>query len=401
LIPQILTNKIIAINGTFHVNSNLTFSGCNVSLGKDAVINIEAGYKLTLTNSSNNATILHACSDMWEGIKVLNATSELSVTGQTTIEDAKIGIESANGGKFYLQKSTFNKNYIGIKVHDYSGINPGWVRGCNGNVQCPSVQIAPNSGNSIEKKIAGNNIDYPVFDNESKWRAKQYLYKEIIEHPSLLLNDTISNAKDSIEQQTNIKKFEEIRSNLHSNLTASERLLIDQKLDAISPINQIEGNYKTVDRIFIESLGSGNDLTQDHINQLTLIANQCPYQGGGAVYEAAALLRPVIDVEILTDCLTSANNSKIMGINSQASLSSVTLHPNPTNGTFILEFTDVQIERKVEFDIYDLAGKLIHSLEESASKRFELNLILSPGTYILKARSNGNLLTTQKLFVID
>ena len=86
------------------------------------------------------------------------------------------------------------------------------------------------------------------------------------------------------------------------------------------------------------------------------------------------------------DCLTGVNSIKVE--------ESVTVFPNPSNGSFSIHFKDWS--GKILVQIYDIRGHLIHT-RESISDQIEINGI-PRGIFVLKL-SNGTLFTTRKLII--
>ena len=84
-----------------------------------------------------------------------------------------------------------------------------------------------------------------------------------------------------------------------------------------------------------------------------------------------------------------------IGLN-EGSFGFSSLYPNPSNGSFKVNFND---KRHVRCTITDLSGKLVWK-DEINSDKLSLDLELSPGSYLLTVRdlNNGNVLT-EKLII--
>ncbi|MCL4815940.1 MAG: T9SS type A sorting domain-containing protein [Flavobacteriales bacterium] len=119
------TNTYINLNGVMEIDQDFTFSNCpNIYLGQNARINIPAGKKLRIENASK---LEAACPDkMWDGIYLQTYTSQLE-TDFSTFMHAQNAIVSQNGAKYTITSSTFNQNWIGIKVEPFSFNHPGIV----------------------------------------------------------------------------------------------------------------------------------------------------------------------------------------------------------------------------------------------------------------------------------
>jgi Secretion system C-terminal sorting domain len=118
----------IALNGNWTIDVN-TFISNNtiVYCAPNTKIIIPTGKILTINKSS-----LYSCGlQMWDGIEI-QPGGNLIITNKSLIEDAKIAVWSNNAGgvaNFTIEKTTFNRNYIGVKVENYSGpLHPGRIR---------------------------------------------------------------------------------------------------------------------------------------------------------------------------------------------------------------------------------------------------------------------------------
>ncbi|MEO8087938.1 MAG: T9SS type A sorting domain-containing protein, partial [Bacteroidota bacterium] len=116
-IASITTTHTILINGIFTVDDDFSFIGCSdIQLGPNAQIVFQgANHTLTI-----RASVLHACSDMWQGIYA-NTGDNLKVE-DSFIDD---GIEAITGTglpKMYIHGNFFNDNRIALhlRLGDFS-----------------------------------------------------------------------------------------------------------------------------------------------------------------------------------------------------------------------------------------------------------------------------------------
>ena len=100
----------VAIAGELRVDQDLLLTNADVRMQPGSSIVVEGSNTLTIDNASH----LHGCPNMWEGIK-LNPGSYMVSNGNSIIEDAIVAVNS-NGGNFGLdlQNTLFNRNWIGI-----------------------------------------------------------------------------------------------------------------------------------------------------------------------------------------------------------------------------------------------------------------------------------------------
>lgn len=131
----------VAVNGNINVNSNTSIVNSTLLFAPNTNITIQPGVTLTI-----NKCKLYTCSNqMWDGINILPGGNLIILN--SLIEDAKTAILSDNTGaiaNFNVDKVTFNRNYIGIKVINFvSGtLHPGKIINSDFDSQPSSVQIA-------------------------------------------------------------------------------------------------------------------------------------------------------------------------------------------------------------------------------------------------------------------
>lgn len=126
----LFSSNTIAINGNFTINTNFTITNKTLLMAPNTKIIVTAGKTLTIRQS-----LLYSCGNqLWDGIEI-QPGGTLNIAKNTWIEDAKIAVLSDNNGgvaNFTIQNTTFNRNYIGIKVENYTSSvpHPGTIRAC-------------------------------------------------------------------------------------------------------------------------------------------------------------------------------------------------------------------------------------------------------------------------------
>lgn len=126
----------------------------------------------------------------------------------------------------------------------------------------------------------------------------------------------------------------------------------------------------------------------DSIN-LLMLANLCPYDEGGVVYQARALYNVVFDTyQSFTDnCSLNTGSRLFDNIVKEEEQNKINvifkskLFPNPAQNSFQIE-TDKEGEKLIT--IFDLAGKLIHNVEVSTKLILIQNLSVNKGAYLVK-----------------
>ncbi len=77
---------------------------------------------------------------------------------------------------------------------------------------------------------------------------------------------------------------------------------------------------------------------------------------------------------------------------------SLFIYPNPTDGSFTIDLTQLDVSRAVHLDIYSIEGKLVHSNVYKNTNTIDLSNILSSGVYQVQI-TDGEKILTQKLVV--
>ncbi|GIK70264.1 MAG: hypothetical protein BroJett020_15590 [Bacteroidota bacterium] len=119
------TNTYINLNGVMEIDQDFTFSNCpNIYLGQNARINIPAGKKLRIENASK---LEAACPQkMWDGIYLQTYTSEFEAD-ISTFKHAQQAVVSQNGAKYTITATTFDQNWMGVKVEPFAFNHSGTV----------------------------------------------------------------------------------------------------------------------------------------------------------------------------------------------------------------------------------------------------------------------------------
>lgn len=146
-LPATVSNKLITVNGTLHVDLSMTFNNCTFKMGENAKISVDPGETLTLNNC-----ILTICNQPWDGIYLPTSTSNL-VMNNTFTEHAKNAVVSINGGKYTIKNSKFKDNAIGIDVNTLSTVqHPGTVSGTEFYTAAPIITGVPFVGIRMQQQ---------------------------------------------------------------------------------------------------------------------------------------------------------------------------------------------------------------------------------------------------------
>lgn len=127
--------KRLYVNGTVLItdNSTVRIEKSQVYLAPDTRIEVNSNAQLLLRDDT-----FSSCDTlMWDGIHVTNVNAYLSVA-YCSIRDAKYAIFSQDGGNFLINKSNFDRNYVHLRVENYTGEHQGSITNsrltCNGQL---------------------------------------------------------------------------------------------------------------------------------------------------------------------------------------------------------------------------------------------------------------------------
>ncbi len=103
----------VCITGDFVVDNIFTFDDAIVKINQDVKITLEAEVGLTIFTIHHSK--LFACIGLWKGIRMGHKT-EIVTEGLSVIEDAEAAIFSDQKSTLNIQKTTFNRNRVGIEL---------------------------------------------------------------------------------------------------------------------------------------------------------------------------------------------------------------------------------------------------------------------------------------------
>ncbi len=113
--PPFSQGEVIYINSTVTISTDINLNNNTFMMGPLAKIVVAPGIKLKIENASS---IIAGCNIMWDGIYITDPSSELEVTGNSTIKDAINGIVSENGAIVTTNDANFIDNYYSIKINN-------------------------------------------------------------------------------------------------------------------------------------------------------------------------------------------------------------------------------------------------------------------------------------------
>ncbi|PHI20249.1 hypothetical protein CEQ90_08660 [Lewinellaceae bacterium SD302] len=157
---------------------------------------------------------------------------------------------------------------------------------------------------------------------------------------------------------------------------------LKNNVDVLSADSLFTANAKTVSEINIRYLiGGSSVISAAEIADLTVIADQCPYNGGKSVYAARALLG-IVDEPIATDDLVNCQTPPALAPPTQEGVTGkATAFPNPTQGPITFRTNDINIK---SLRVVDALGRVVITRDwsngSSSQRTIDLR-ILPAGIY--------------------
>ncbi len=105
----------LILQNNYHIDQNISFRGAYVQCEPGVKITVDSAVTLTISDTS----IFVACSNMWRGIEVKKG-GKIIVDSSSVIEGAQYAINLLNGSDYWLRNSSFNKNYVGLRINGYT-----------------------------------------------------------------------------------------------------------------------------------------------------------------------------------------------------------------------------------------------------------------------------------------
>lgn len=176
-------------------------------------------------------------------------------------------------------------------------------------------------------------------------------------------------------------------------ITISQAITLSNNLTAY---NLPEENYQYFYKIY-STYFSGYPLPITDYNKLVDIAEQCPLDGGKAVFEARALRNHIDRWNYDYIDLCEDNSEKSFLDFNDKSEPNIILFPNPNNGIFSISNKS---DLNLDFKLFDLIGNEIHSDKIFENSIQELNFEnLANGIYLYELYNYNNMIKAGKLII--
>jgi hypothetical protein len=337
-----------------------TTSQTNVELGSTAITS-----KLYVTSTTTTGLATMPTTNIGAGIQYLSGTSLLNSTGTAAVCGFVPAALMAGGNENLSMSSSSSSNY----------------------------------SNEL-KAIEQDNTQFPVYNDESHWQRDKFVYDELVRNSNLTTNAALNNFYNNTTSAA-IGKFNAVEKKM-----ASGNYIVANTINnSINPSNLPEQNQKTMNTLILnQAINTSYVHTSSDIAAATAIAEQCPLQGGNAVYQARNLLMIINNdvIEFVDNC-DAGVRTMLTNENTTAAFDdqSFKLYPNPNDGNMVLSYS---LAEKLEgtFNLYDITGRLINKYtltegENNSLKITESNL--TNGVYFYSIVINEEIKTYNKIVI--
>jgi len=151
------------------------------------------------------------------------------------------------------------------------------------------------------------------------------------------------------------------------------------------PVNDIlQENRKTINRIYLGTLAKNiTELTEEQFEDVSAIANQCPFEGGKAVYRARSLytLREDRSFNDSLLCLQAEERQAKSAMKRQGSKGNLSIVPNPARDKVQIFLPDHQeIDQEIILKIIGTNGQtIVHRHVRVVNEVISLDVSQFPG----------------------
>jgi len=180
-------------------------------------------------------------------------------------------------------------------------------------------------------------------------------------------------------------------------LSSSEREAIIEEAEDLNAsisatIDPVE-NQQILNGIYLSSIARRiNSFTEEQSDAILLIAEQCPFHGGDAVYKARGLYNLIDDAVFFDDYDICDSSPKQESGSPKEGNNFLKVKPNPTPGEVNLEFS-VTSDQKCIVRLFDSYGKqlLERKINCSEETNYGLDLAKFPaGLYFVKISGDNS-----------
>jgi hypothetical protein len=208
---------------------------------------------------------------------------------------------------------------------------------------------------ALLEQTTSDSIIYDVSSTDAEFINQNTVYRTLKANTNLQNVSTTLNNFFTNSQNSSVKKLYDLENDIvnanHSNAIS--------KLNAFTPSNTVETNYKNYYAIYLKT----KDSTYSSSDSLDLanLASSCPYTSGSVVHQARSLYNILYNTyKVFYDnCEAIAARKATKNQSSILVAKKTELYPNPNNGNYIIRFSKSIEKLSIEISIFDMTGKLL------------------------------------------
>jgi hypothetical protein len=272
------------------------------------------------------------------------------------------------------------------------------------------IQTAPTDGDVILMNIiAADRINFADYDAESKWLAKEGVYKYMVTNKDSLKDKGLKELKAKWDNE-NFGLLQQVETAIGNNDLATAQSINAGIKASVKPEKGLQDYFA----ILISCRQNNWTLNKQELNDLTELAKQCPLEYGSAVYKARVLLSLFDDNEYTNKCEATASKSRGADNNdsdnnkeestkiySTDNNGEIKVYPNPAKSEMFIEYK-LNEGQKASMEFFDIMGNKV--LQQSLASNSNIAKVkldkLSTGLYFYKIIIDNNIVSTDKLSII-
>ncbi len=388
-------------------NTHVGVFSNTMSRAQDGFVLLTSG----IIGQQGDASIM-ASDNKWD----LTTTPTTFTRSQTMADNS-----DANSSKLYVHNTpatlpTTNA-LIGIAT-PYSSITlpitTGGANGCGGvppalmaQTQNTSASNTTSYGNEL-KTIAQDTKPLAAYSDAAHWDRNRFVYNEVKNNTALSKNNTALQSFYTKNTSGTIGKL----ASIEDKITTGDYAGANSINTGIKPTLTIEQNQQTINDLILRKLLNVNYVYSDgDKTTLSSIANQCPVDGGNAVYQARVLLMTINNtvIDFVDNCIVGKTAGRSM---EEIPLDTATvidarskafkLYPNPNDGNMIFEYS-LEEQSSGTFILYDITGRVINKYKLTAGQSNELKISeneLNNGVYFYSVIIDNSIKAYSKIVIV-
>ena len=334
--------------------------------------------KWTYTNTGNTA---HTFTD---NTQALNSRLFVTSGGSTT---PTVNLTNVFGNQYQTNNSSLSTTNNAINNSCILAPTPAAI----------NTPIMPELDN-----LVNGTYTFAVKSVEGNYAAKLHVYQLQLDEPAYqTLSPALANFYNIANAPTHpYRKIMDIQGDLNNaNYTAAQT-----KVNAFTPSNEIESNYKIYFNLAIKYF-SGNVLSATEQTSLLAIANKCAYTNGTSTYLARTIYNSIAlenGIELYPfydDCNVDGGLYKTTPSKLIASTNfDAFIYPNPNKGSFIIDCTNANYNDALHIEIVDVLGRVLYNQTHKANMGIvAINALLLQGNYIVRIRNAQGIVINKKM----